>query len=238
MNYSNIVCGKFISRPNRFVALVEINGKTHKCHVKNTGRCREILVSGAKVYLEDFSQNMKTRKLMYSLIACEKIINGEPVIINIDSQAPNKVIFEALKHKKLNLPGMGQLDTIKPEAKFGNSRLDFYVKDISGKEAYIEVKGVTLEDKGVVSFPDAPSIRAIKHLSELSALREKGYNAYVIFVIQMEGIKYFTPNKERHKDFADALLSAHKNGVNILAFECEVSKTSLALGKEAKTRLN
>ncbi len=238
MNYNKIIEGRFINRPNRFIAEVEINGKTVITHVKNTGRCRELLVSGAKVFLEDFTGNMGTRKLAYSLVGVEKKCpDGRVLMINMDSQAPNKVVAEALESGKITLPQMGKLVTIKGEAKYGDSRLDFYVCDEKGQEGYIEVKGVTLEDNKIVSFPDAPTMRGIKHLNELSALVGEGYNAYVIFVVQMEGVDEFRPNEERHYDFAQALRNANKSGVNVLAYQCHVTEDTLHISTPLKTRI-
>ncbi|MEG0157524.1 MAG: DNA/RNA nuclease SfsA, partial [Anaerovoracaceae bacterium] len=201
MEYEKIVKGKFLSRPNRFVALVEIQGETVKAHVKNTGRCKELLLPGAEIYLEDFAGRMGTRKLRYSLISVKK---GE-TLINMDSSAPNKVVGEALSQGKLILPGMEELVKVKPEQTFGNSRFDFFVEDKTGKKGYIEVKGVTLEVEGIARFPDAPTVRGIKHIEELMVAADQGYGAYLIFVIQMEGISSIEPNDETHKAFGDAL---------------------------------
>ena len=237
MKYKKIIEAKFINRPNRFIAEVEVNGEFVISHVKNTGRCKEILVPGARVYLEDFSEDMKNRKLRYSLIGVKKVCDSKEILINIDSQAPNKVVREALQEGKINLFGMGKLVKIKPEVTYNSSRLDFYVEDENGVKGYIEVKGVTLENDGVASFPDAPTERGIKHLNELSQLAKSGYKSYVIFVIQMEGMKRFTPNEKRHKAFKDALKTACEKGVNILAYECKVPKDSLTLSKEVKVEL-
>ncbi len=236
MNYKKIIEGRFINRPNRFVAEVEINGKTVITHVKNTGRCRELLVPGAKVFLEDFTDNMGTRKLEYSLVGVEKQCpDGKILMINMDSQAPNKVVAEALRDGIISLPQMSEPETIKGEAKVGDSRLDFYVRDKYGREGCIEVKGVTLEKDKIVSFPDAPTLRGIKHLKELSALVNEGYNAYVIFVVQMEGVEEFRPDEERHYEFAKALRGAKENGVHILAYQCKVGKDTLDISLPIKT---
>ncbi len=230
MKYKKIVKGNFIFRPNRFIAEVLINGKREIVHVKNTGRCKELLVEGATVYMEDFAENMRGRKLQYSIVGVEKRrTDGSVNMINMDSQAPNKVVAEALNNEKLKLPGMDKIVFIKPEAKCKDSRLDFFVKDSSGREGYIEVKGVTLEENGVALFPDAPTIRGIKHLNNLISLKQKGYMAYVIFVIQMEKTKYFAPNAKQHKDFANSLKQAKLNGVEVLAYECEVLYDQLNL---------
>lgn len=238
MKYNKVIQGRFINRPNRFVAEVEIDGKTATTHVKNTGRCRELLVDGATVYLEDFTENMGTRKLPYSLIGVKKECDdGRVLMINMDSQAPNKVVAEALGDGKILLPDMGELEIIKGEAKRGNSRLDFYVRDVNGREGYIEVKGVTLENNKIVSFPDAPTLRGIKHLNELSALAGEGYNTYVIFVVQMEGVEEFRPDEERHYDFAQALRNSKKCGVNVLAYQCHVTEDTLYISEPLKTTI-
>lgn len=238
MKYEKIVRARFLDRPNRFIAKVEFEGEIIDAHVKNTGRCKELLVPGATVYLEDFRDNMRERKLQFSLVGVEKQAdNGKILTINMDSQAPNKVVYESLKNGRIKLPGMGEIDFIKPEAKFGESRLDFYVRDISGNEGYIEVKGVTLENNGIASFPDAPTVRGIKHLKELEGLKANGYNTYVIFVIQMEGMKWFEPNAERHPEFAESLKNVKDRGVSVLAFECRVTEDTLEISEEIEVRL-
>lgn len=221
MKYSNIVKGEFIVRENRFIARVNINGKEEICHVKNTGRCKELLVPNAKVYLEQ--NNNISRKTKYSLITVEK---GN-MLVNMDSQAPNRVVEESI-NKIFN-----NITYLKRECKFLNSRFDFYMEQ-GDKKSFIEVKGVTLENNGVVSFPDAPSERAVKHLSELIDAVEMGYNAYVIFVVQMKGIKYFVPNEKHHKEFADKLREAYQRGVNVLAYDCVVTEDSLMLDERVK----
>lgn len=231
MHYDHITEGIFIERPNRFIAYVDINGQTEVCHVKNTGRCRELLVPGAKVYLQDCgSQKRKTR---YDLIAVEK--NG--LLINMDSQAPNKVVAEWLKsgglHKEIRL--------IKPESTFNKSRFDFYIEwEEQGelKKGYIEVKGVTLEDESIVRFPDAPTERGVKHVMELCECIEQGYQAYVVFVIQMKGVRYFEPNWKTHPAFGEALLQAEKKGVQILAYDCLVERDSLVINEQTEVRLS
>lgn len=238
MKYRKVIEGEFISRPNRFIAEVEIYGVPTAVHVKNTGRCRELLVPGARVFLEDFTGNMGTRKLAYSLIGVEKkCLDGRVLMINMDSQAPNKVVAEALENGKIVLPQMGKLATIKGEAKYGDSRLDFYVCDERGQEGYIEVKGVTLEDNKIVSFPDARTLRGIKHLNELSGLAQRGYKAYVIFAVQMEGVDEFRPNEERHYEFAQALRDAQSKGVNVLAYQCKVTERTLNISDKLRTRI-
>ena len=175
MEYKNIVKGKFISRPNRFIAEVEINGETVRCHVKNTGRCRELLIPGTDVYMEDFAGRMRSRRLRYSLIAVTK---GN-TLINMDSQAPNKVIAEALHSGTIQLPEMSELKAIKAEKTYGSSRLDFYVEDICGRKGFIEVKGVTLEEDGIAMFPDAPTERGVRHTEELcKAVSDERHRAF------------------------------------------------------------
>lgn len=237
MKYEKIIKGKFIERPNRFVAIVDVDGQTHKVHVKNTGRCRELLVPGATVYLEDFHEKMGNRKMRFSLIGVEKETDKGVLLVNMDSQAPNKVVKEALLSGVLVLPEMGTLVEVKPEYTFGDSRIDFYVKDEKGKEGLIEVKGVTLENDGMTSFPDAPTERGIKHLKELEKAVLEGKQAYVVFVIQMKKVHGFTPNDARHATFGDALRHAASNGVKVLAYDCIVGEDSLILDKPIEVRL-
>lgn len=234
MKYKNIVKAEFIERFNRFVAAVLIDGEEVSVHVKNTGRCRELLLPGATVYLEDFTWRMGTRKLRYDLIAVEK---GN-ILINMDSQVPNKVVGEALADGRILLPRMGELVEIHAERVYGNSRFDFYIRDKNGREAFIEVKGVTLENDGIVSFPDAPTERGIKHLHELVAAKCSGYEAYAVFVVQMSGMKYFTPNDERHEAFGEALRFAAASGVEILAYECDITPDSIEVTNHLPVHLS
>lgn len=223
MIYDNIVKGKFISRPNRFIANVEIMGKKEVVHVKNTGRCKELLTAGATVFCE--KSNNPNRKTQYDLISVYK---GER-LINMDSQAPNKVFYEYLQSGKC----YKDLTYIKGEYTYGDSRIDFYCE--SEKEKFlIEVKGVTLENDGVVMFPDAPTLRGIKHIDELIKAKENGYRTAVAFVIQMDNVKYFTPNKATHKDFADALKRAEKAGVEILCLDCTVTENTLKINDKVE----
>ncbi|HIU26024.1 MAG TPA: DNA/RNA nuclease SfsA [Candidatus Copromorpha excrementigallinarum] len=223
MKYTNIQSGIFVERPNRFVALVDMGGKQEQVHVKNTGRCRELLVPGAKVYLEDFAGKMGSRKLRYSLVVVEKKTPRGTLIINMDSQAPNKAVEEALMEGRLPLRGMEALKTLRREYKYGSSRMDFYGVDISGREALIEVKGVTLEENGTARFPDAPTQRGIKHVEELIEARKEGVFAYMIFVIQMKGPVKFEPNRDTHPEFGEALEKAERAGVELLAVDCRVT---------------
>lgn len=238
MKYEKIVKAEFIERPNRFIAKVSFEGEIKNVHVKNTGRCKELLVPGAIVYLEDFRDNLGSRKYEFSLIGVEKALDdSKKLMINMDSQAPNKVIYESLKDGIIELPGMEKLTHIKPEATFGESRLDFYIEDVCGNKGYIEVKGVTLENNLVASFPDAPTVRGIKHIKELIGLKNKGYNSYIIFVIQMEGMRYFEPNYERHPEFGTALKEAKDNGVKVIAYGCKVTDKTLDISGEIEVRV-
>lgn len=230
MKYGKVVEARFISRPNRFIALCRVDGQTVKVHVKNTGRCRELLLPETEVYLE-YSEKA-TRKTGYSLVTIKK---GER-LVNIDSQAPNKVVMEGLKTGKITLPGFGEVTLIKPETAYGNSRFDFYV-EAGLRKAFVEVKGVTLEQDGVVLFPDAPTERGVKHVEELMAAAGEGYSAYIIFVVQMKDVKYFTPNINTHPEFGQALKEAKRNGVNILAYDCGVTSDGLEIGKRVDVRL-
>ena len=226
MIYENIVTGNFLSRPNRFIAQVNINGITETVHVKNTGRCKELLTDNAKVLCQHFANT--SRKTAYDLISVYK---GDR-LINMDSQAPNKVFKEFLEKNIL----FENIEIIKPECKYQNSRFDFYVKT-ADKEIFIEVKGVTLEENGVVLFPDAPTERGIKHLNELVTAKNNGYDAYVVFVVQMENVKYFTPNSKTHKAFAKALLNAKNNGVNVLCYDCKVTETTLDINNPVEVKI-
>ncbi len=215
MNYTNMVPGKFIARPNRFIAHVEIGGQTHICHVKNTGRCKELLPAGAQVWCQEFDS--ATRKTKYDLITVKK---GDR-LINMDSQAPNKAAGEWLA-----AGGLGVISNLKAETTFGASRFDFsFEKD--GKAFFLEVKGVTLENDGVCAFPDAPTERGVKHLKELTALAQKGFGAYVLFVIQMADVKYLHPNDATDPAFGQALRQAHAAGVQILAMDCAITEDTM-----------
>ena len=226
MTYKNIIPGIFISRPNRFTAEVEIDGNIEICHVKNTGRCKELLIPGAEVYLQ--KSDNPNRATKYDLIAVRK---GER-LINMDSNAPNKVFFEYLQSGAY----IKNITLIKPEARYGSSRFDFYV-EAEGRRIFIEVKGVTLEENGVVMFPDAPTERGVKHLNELMRRASEGYEAHVVFVIQMNDVKYFTPNNRTHPAFGEALAAAKQAGVTVAAFDCEVGEDSLEIGNVVEVRL-
>lgn len=224
MKYKEVVKGVFKERPNRFIAKVEIDGNEETVHVKNTGRCKELLLENSVVYLS-VSDN-PLRKTKYDLIAVEKQNENGTVLINMDSQAPNDMVAEWLKKGVL----FSKNAIIKREVTFGKSRFDFYVED-SNNKAFIEVKGVTLENNGVALFPDAPTERGVKHIKELCSCVEKGYSAYIIFVIQMSGINLFKPNDATHKEFGDALRQAEKAGVSILAYDSVVTNESVCINK-------
>ena len=232
MRYKRIVEARFISRPNRFVALVNLDGKETAVHVKNTGRCKELLTNGAVVYLEDSLND--NRKLRHSLVA---VMKGD-MLVNMDSQAPNVVAKEWLTSGEAKLTGLDTLDVVKGEQTFGKSRFDFYIKDINGREGYLEVKGVTLENDGVVSFPDAPTERGVKHINELIEAKKQGYWAGILFVVQMKGMKVFTPNDITHKAFGDALRMASEEGVEIIAKECYVTPDTLEIGNDIPIELS
>lgn len=221
MKYENIVGGTFLDRPNRFIAYVEVDGKKETVHVKNTGRCRELLQQGNKVYLS-IADN-PNRKTKYDLIAVEKRREEkEPLLVNMDSQIPNDVTEEWLRKGIL----FSKEARVRREVKYGNSRFDFYIED-GERKAFLEVKGVTLEEDGIASFPDAPTERGIKHIRELMQCLQEGYEAYILFVIQMKEITKFRPNDKTHPAFGEALREAQKAGVKIMAVDCLVTVESI-----------
>ncbi len=226
MKYTQITEGRFLSRPNRFIAYVDMGGRTEKVHVKNTGRCRELLVEDAVVYLEKGVS--PGRSTGYDLVAVKK---GNRMI-NMDSNAPNKAVGEWLLKKEL----FPSLKNIRAEKTYKTSRFDFYVETEEDK-IFLEVKGVTLEREGGAYFPDAPSGRAVKHVEELAEAVKEGYKAYVLFVIQMKGVDFFAPNAETHPAFAEALVSAREAGVEILAYDCTVTEESMEIGNPVPVRL-
>lgn len=226
MKYRAIVKAVFQERPNRFIAHVDVDGRTEIVHVKNTGRCRELLQKGATVYLETGDNPL--RKTLYDLVA---VMKGD-TLINMDSQAPNKAVGEWLLNKQL----FPDLVKVKPETKYGNSRFDFYV-ECENRKAFIEVKGVTLENDGVAAFPDAPSERAVKHVEELIEAKQDGYDVYVLFVVQMKGVKYLVPNENTHPEFADALRKAASAGVNVIAYDCIVTEDEMVIDKPVEVKL-
>lgn len=217
MHYENMVRGEFIARPNRFIAHVLIDGKEEICHVKNTGRCKELLTPGAAVWCQSWDN--PNRKTKFDLIAVQK---GDR-LINMDSQAPN-----AAAKQWLLSGGLGQITDLKGEYTHGESRFDFsFLKD--GKRCFLEVKGVTLERGGVCAFPDAPTERGVKHLRGLTQLAKEGYGAYVLFVIQMADVKYLHPNDATDPAFASALREAAEAGVTVLAMDCAVTEDTMQL---------
>ncbi|MCM1143942.1 MAG: A/G-specific adenine glycosylase [Blautia sp.] len=222
MRYHNITEAEFVSRPNRFVAYVNLNGQRIKAHVKNTGRCRELLQEHATVYLEKSGND--NRATAYDLVAVQK----EGRIVNVDSNAPNKVVEEWLGKGYL----FPDLTLIRPETTYKNSRFDFYLETASGQKIFLEVKGVTLENDNRAAFPDAPSERAVKHVEELIQAKEEGYEAYILFVIQMKGCLSFSPNWETQPVFGSTLQKARRAGVRLLAYDCEVLEDSLWLQDE------
>lgn len=231
MKYREIVTGIFRERPNRFIAYVDINGKRETVHVKNTGRCKELLIPEAKVFLE-VSDN-PNRKTKYDLIAVEKKREGlSPLLVNMDSQAPNAAVEEWLQKGNL----FSENAVIRREVTFGASRFDFYIED-GERRIFLEVKGVTLENGGHVSFPDAPTMRGVKHIEELIGCMQNGYEAYILFVIQMKGILDFSPNDNNHPEFGTALRKAEQAGVHILAMDCVITEDSMVLDEPVKVNL-
>lgn len=220
MRYGKTVKGTFLNRPNRFIAEVLIDGSEEKCHVKNTGRCKEILIPGTEVILS-VSDN-PSRSTRYDLIAAYK--NGR--LINIDSQAPNIAVKESFSR-------ICSYDRLVPEYTFGDSRFDFYAER-DGRPIYAEVKGVTKENDNVVCFPDAPTERGLKHVRELTELAIEGNECYIVLVVQMENVKYFTPDYIVHCEFGIALQKASDAGVHVLAFDCKVTEDSMVLNDPVK----
>lgn len=222
MKYNNIKKALFIERPNRFIAYARLDGEVVRCHVKNTGRCRELLIpEEAEVYLEDHGEGTG-RKTRYSLVKVMK--NGR--IINMDSQAPNQIAYDWLVEGSFR----DDITYIKREQTFGNSRFDIYYECGDGVKGFIEVKGVTLEEDNVARFPDAPTERGVKHIYELIEAKKAGYEANILFVIQMKGIEYFEPNDKTHAAFGEALREAMKAGVNIMAIDCYVTEDEVVAG--------
>ncbi|WP_040950698.1 DNA/RNA nuclease SfsA [Gorillibacterium massiliense] len=228
MHYSNVVPAIFIQRVNRFIARVWVDGVETTVHVRNTGRCKELLLPGVEVYLE--RSDNPARRTAYSLIAVRK---GER-LINIDSQAPNAAVYEAAAAGLLS--PLGLPDVVRREVFFGASRFDLYA-ETAGRKAFIEVKGVTLEADGVVKFPDAPTARGARHVLEMIEAVNHGYEGYLLFLIQMEGVHYFTPNREMDPIFANALAAAHAAGVAILAYDAYVTPDELHLRVPVEVRL-
>ena len=225
MQYENMVRGEFLRRPNRFIAHVRIDGAEQVVHVKNTGRCRELLPEGAQVWCEHFSS--QTRKTAYDLIAVQKGAR----LINMDSQAPNKAAAQWLA-----CGGLGEITNLRAETVCGESRFDFsFQKD--GRLCYLEVKGCTLETDGICAFPDAPTTRGAKHLRHLTALSKEGFGAYVLFVIQMEDVRFLHPNDATDPAFGQALREASAAGVQVLAMDCAVTPDSMTIRKPVNVKI-
>ena len=225
MRYANMVPGIFRNRPNRFIAHVEIDGKEQVVHVKNTGRCRELLVPGAMVWCQ--RSDNPARKTQYDLITVRK---GQR-LINMDSQAPNTAAREWLESG-----GLGEIDNLRQETVYRDSRFDFsFTRE--GRTCFLEVKGVTLEENGVCAFPDAPTQRGAKHLRGLAEAARQGYGAYVLFVIQMADVKYLHPNDRTDPDFGEALREAAAQGVKVLAVTCQISENEMMISGSVPVHL-
>lgn len=237
MRYQEIVRGAFLERPNRFIARVDLDGQTVVAHVKNTGRCRELLLPGAAVYLERAAST--ARKTAFDLVAVEKARSGRPpLLINMDAQAPNCVFREWMLAGEGAEAGLPRPTLLRPETTWGNSRFDFYWEESNFcRRGFVEVKGVTLEEDGIVRFPDAPTERGVKHLEELAAARRAGYEACVFFVVQMAEARYFAPNDRTHPAFGAALRRAAAEGVRVLAWDCRVAPDALELARQVPVRL-
>lgn len=225
MHYNAMVPGEFISRPNRFIAHVRIRGQEEVCHVKNTGRCRELLTPGAQVWCQKFDK--ADRKTKFDLIAVRK---GQR-LINMDSQAPNAAVRSWLLSG-----GLGQITGLRGEYTHGESRFDFSFC-MGERHCFLEVKGVTLEHDGICAFPDAPTARGVRHLRGLTAAVEEGFGAFVLFVIQMSDVKFLRPNDETDPAFGAALREAARAGVQVLAMDCSVTPDSMHLRKPVPVQL-
>ena len=250
MHYGEVVRGTFLSRPNRFIARVMLEEGEAVCHVKNTGRCRELLVPGCTVYLERCPN--PARKTKFDLIAVEKARPGlPPLLINLDAQAPNQVFGEWLASGRGAELGLPKPDLLRPETTWGNSRFDFYweLSEAAAlgpprepertlpRRGFVEVKGCTLEENGLALFPDAPTERGVKHLRGLRREVEQGYRAAVFFVVQMKGVTRFRPNDKTHPAFGGALREAAENGVGVYAYDCRVAPDSLELDAPVEVAL-
>ena len=230
MNYPHLRGGQFLDRPNRFIAHVALDGEPVVVHVKNTGRCRELLVPGCPVWLEE-SDN-PARKTRFDLIAVEKTTPAGPLLVNMDAQAPNRVFAEWAETGGFR----PDLTLLRPETVFGASRFDFYW-EAGPRRGFVEVKGVTLEEDGVARFPDAPTLRGVKHLEELIAARQAGYQAALCFIVQFSGAKYVTPNDTTHPQFGQALRRAAAAGVEVFALGCAVTPDTLTAEAFVPVRL-
>lgn len=231
MKYQNVCKAVFLSRPNRFIAKTLVGEQEETVHVKNTGRCCELLIPGCTVYLA--RSDKAQRKTKYDLVAVEKERQGsEPLRINMDSQAPNEAAVEWLPKSGL----FGEQAVIRREVTYGDSRFDFYVED-GERKAFLEVKGVTLEQDGIAMFPDAPTERGVKHLHELCKAIDDGYEAYLLLVIQMKGVHQFRPNTATHPAFAEALQTAADRGAQIFAMDCVVTPDSMMIDNPVEVSL-
>ncbi len=234
MVYGKILPGIFRARPNRFIAHVDIGGRVEVCHVKNTGRCRELLIPGAKVWLEECGS--PTRKTKYDLVAVEKMGPEGTLFINMDAQAPNRVFGEWAA-----AGGLGFVPTLlRPETTYGDSRFDYYwelSQEGENRQGFWEVKGVTLEEDRVARFPDAPTLRGVKHLEGLALARQAGYEAGVCFIVRMEGMDYAEPNETAHPEVGSALRRAAGAGVEVLALECRAQPGSLVVARSIPVKL-
>lgn len=228
MKYDEVVTGIFKKRINRFIAHVWIEGKEEMVHVKNTGRCRELLLPGVMVWLE--VAQSKQRKTKYSIVAVQK---GER-IINMDAQAPNKVVEEAILSGKVE--EIREVKQLKREAGFQRSRFDFYFETPSEK-GFLEVKGVTLEEQGVVKFPDAPTQRGTRHIEEMIQAIQQGYACYFLFLVQMEEVQFFTPHNEMDGTFAQALIQGVQQGLKVLAYDCAIKPDEICINGPVKIHL-
>lgn len=224
MKYQNIKSALFLKRPNRFIAHVLVDGQEEIVHVKNTGRCRELLLPLVPVILEE-SQN-PNRKTKYSLIGVYK----DKILVNIDSQVPNTVVWEGIKAHQVK--EIQNATLVKKEVTFHQSRFDLYFEGPGNTKGFVEVKGVTLEEGGIAMFPDAPTERGKKHVREMIRAVKEGFQGFIFFLIQMQGVKLFTPNKIMDKNFSDALKEAQESGVNILVYDAIVTENSITLGRK------
>lgn len=233
VEYREIVKGTFIERPNRFIAICQVAGKEIVTHVKNTGRCKELLIPGVTVYLNYVPSN--TRKTDYDLISVLK----ENRLINIDSQVPNEIVEESLLTGKIQLPGVkGIIQTLKREVVYQNSKFDFYFETDKSEKGFIEVKGMTLEKNNQVSFPDAPTLRGLKHVNELIHAVKVGFYGCVCFIVQMEGVESATINRKMQPALQEAMENALKTGVNTIAYTCQVTPKTITINKSIPFKLN
>lgn len=242
MTYRDIHRAVFLSRPNRFIAQVELDGREETVHVKNTGRCRELLLPGCTVYLEGSAN--PARRTKFDLVAVEKARPGlPPLLINLDAQAPNRVFGEWMAAGKGAELGLPRPALLRPETTWGNSRFDFYWEESEGppertpRRGFVEVKGCTLEEDGWTYFPDAPTERGVKHLEELLKARQEGYEAAVCIVIQMAAVDGFSPNDRTHPAFGEALRRAAAGGVEVLAYACDVTPEEVRMTEPVPVKL-